>query len=243
MASIGGSNVVKSGLVLSLDAANARSYVSGSTTWRDLSGNNNSGSLVNGPTFSSINGGTIVFDGTDDYVITALNVTPTLNITSQITLETWLLSTSLANSSHGDGIMSKGLSSDFNSGVYETLLTQGSGVNTPFFRIRIGASTPTYNPTNIPINLNQIYHVVSTYNGSIMRIYINGLESGTGLSTSGNIETNTEQLTIGVRYIHRGGGTDSFFSGNIYSNKIYNRALSADEIAQNFNATKARFNL
>jgi hypothetical protein len=243
MASIGGSNVVKSGLVLSLDAANARSYVSGSTTWRDLSGNNNSGSLTNGPTFSTANGGSIVFDGTDDYVITALNVTPTLNITSQITLETWLLSTSLANSSHGDGIMSKGLSSDFNSGVYETLFVQGSGVNTPFFRIRIGASTPTYNPTNIPINLNQIYHVVSTYNGSIMRIYINGVESGTGLSTSGNIETNTEQLAIGVRYIHRGGGTDSFFSGNIYSNKIYNRALSADEILQNFNATKGRFNL
>ena len=243
MASIGGSNVVKSGLVLSLDAANARSYVSGSTTWRDLSGNSNNGTLTNGPTFTSANGGGIVFDGTDDYIITALNVTPTLNITSQITLETWLLSTSLANSSHGDGIMSKGFSSDFNSGVYETLFTQGSGVNAPVFRIRIGASTPTYNPTNIPINLNQIYHFVSTYNGSIMRIYINGIESGTGVSTSGNIETNTEQLAIGVRYTHRGGPADSFFSGNIYSNRIYNRALTATEIAQNFNATKGRFNL
>jgi hypothetical protein len=238
-----GPNAITNGLVLSLDAANRKSYPGSGTTWLDLSGNNNSGNLTNGPTFSSANGGGIVFDGTDDYIITPLNVTPTLNITSQITLETWLLSTSLANSSHGDGIMSKGLSSDFNSGVYETAFTQGSGVNAPFFRIRIGAITPTYNPTNIPINLNQIYHVVSTYNGSIMRIYINGVESGTGLSTSGNIETNTQQLTIGVRYIHRGGGTDSFFSGNIYSNKIYNRALSPDEVLQNYNATKTRFGL
>ena len=63
-----GANVVTDGLVLSLDAANPKSYVSGSTTWYDLSGNNYSGSLVNGPTFSSANCGTIVFDGVDDIV-------------------------------------------------------------------------------------------------------------------------------------------------------------------------------
>ena len=235
--------IVTSGLVLALDAADRNSYPGSGTAWRDLSGNNNTGTLTNGPTFSSANGGRIAFDGTDDYVITTVNATPTLDITSQITLETWLLSTALASSLHGDGIMSKGVSSDANSGVYETLLTQGTGVNNPFFRMRIGASTPVYNPTNIPINLNQIYQFVSTYNGSIMRIYINGVESGAGLSTSGNIQSNTQQLTLGVRYLHPGTANDSFFSGNMYINRIYNRALSATEILQNYNAQKSRFNL
>jgi hypothetical protein len=60
-----GPNVVTNGLVLNLDAANTKSYVSGSTTWRDLSGNGNNGTLVNGPTFSSNYGGGIVFNGSN----------------------------------------------------------------------------------------------------------------------------------------------------------------------------------
>ena len=67
MATIGGSNIVTNGLVLALDAANRRSYISGSFVWNDISGNRNSGSLINGPTFDSANGGSIVFDGTNDY--------------------------------------------------------------------------------------------------------------------------------------------------------------------------------
>ena len=73
MASLGGPNIITNGLVLALDAANTKSYVSGSTVWRDLSGNNNSGSLTNGPTFNSANGGSIVFDGVDDYCVNSLS--------------------------------------------------------------------------------------------------------------------------------------------------------------------------
>ena len=234
--------IITDGLVLYLDAANTRSYPGSGTTWSDLSRGGNTGTLVNGPTFNSGNGGSIVFDGTNDYVITTLNATPLLNITSQITLEIWFKSTALASVSHGDGLFSKGTSSDGNSGVYEMLLVQSGVVNYPFFRIRT-SSTPSYNPTNIPINLNQIYHLVCTYNGSIIRIFINGVESGVGLSTSGNIETNSQQLTMGVRYIHTTNPADSFFSGNIYSSRIYNRALSTTEIRQNYNATKTRFGI
>jgi hypothetical protein len=237
----GGPNIITDGLILNLDAANPKSYVSGSTTWRDLSRGDNNGTLTNGPTFNSENGGNIVFDGTNDYVITTLNQTPLLNITSTITLESWIKSTAIANASHGDGIFSKGTSSDSNSGVYETVLINISGINYPFFRIRIGSSTPTYSPTNIPITLNQPYHIVSTYNGSTLRIFVNGVESGTGLSASGNIETNTQQLAIGVRYLSLSVATDSYFSGNIFLNRIYNRALSAAEILQNYNATKGRY--
>ena len=239
MAFANGPKIVTDGLVLSLDAADRTSY-SGGTTWYDLSENNNNGTLTNGPTFNSENGGSIVFDGADDYVITTANSTPSLNITSSITLETWLKSTALANISHADGINSKGLSSDGNSAVYETLLRQSGGINYPFFRMRIGSSTPTYFPTNIPLNLNQIYHFVSVYDGNTMRIFINGVESGTGLPQSGTIEANTQQLTIGIRYNRN---SDSLFNGNIFVNRIYNKALSSQEVLQNYNATKSRFGL
>ena len=235
--------IVTDGLVLYLDAANTRSYVSGSTTWNDISRSGNNGNLINGPTFNSDKGGSVVFDGTNDYFITPTSLTPTLNITSQITLETWIRSTALANVSHADGVFSKGLSTDLNSGVYELTLVNTTTANRPSFRMRIGSSTPLYSPTNILIELNTIYNIVCTYNGSIMRIFINGVESGSGLVTSGLIQNSAQPLSIGVRYVHRAGGADSFFSGNIYLSKIYNRALSATEILQNYNATKTRFGL
>jgi hypothetical protein len=208
----------------------------------DVSGNNNTGIFSNGYSFNSSNSGSIVFDGTNDYLITTLNQTPSLNITSQITLETWIKSTALSNALHGDGLFSKGNSSDGNSGVYELLLVPSGSINLPYFRMRIGSSTPVYNPSNITMSVNSIYHVVATYNGSIMRMFVNGVESGSGNSVSGSIESNTQRLAIGVRHIQIDYGV-SFFPGHIYISKIYNRALSASEILQNFNAIKPRFNL
>ena len=237
-------NIVTEGLVLYLDAANNRSYISGSTIWNDLTPNLNNGTLINGPTFNSANGGSIVLDGVDDYFITPTGLTPTLNITSQITLDIQIKSTALANASSADGLICKGLSTDLNSGVYELGLIQSGGTNYPYFRMRIGSSTPLYQPTSIPINLNQIYNIMCTYNGSIMRIYINGQESGSGLATSGLIQTSAQQLSMGVRYVHViNAGFDSYFSGNIYSTRIYNRALSPTEISQNYNSIKSRFGL
>ena len=109
--------------------------------------------------------------------------------------------------------------------------------------MRIGNTTPEYNP-NTPLTVNQIYHVVSTYDGTTIRIFINGVESGSGLAQTGNIQSNTEELTIGVRYrIRNDSRFDSFFTGNIYLTRIYNRVLTPSEVLQNYNATKGRFNL
>ena len=63
-----GPKIVTQGLVLALDAASNNSYPGSGTTWKDLSGNNNTGTLVNGPTFSSANGGTFILDGSNDYI-------------------------------------------------------------------------------------------------------------------------------------------------------------------------------
>ena len=76
-------SIVTNGLVLALDAANRKSYPGTGTTWTDISGNGNSGTLVNGPTYSSANGGSIVFDGTNDYVVTS-------TITNYKSLNMWV---------------------------------------------------------------------------------------------------------------------------------------------------------
>jgi hypothetical protein len=80
--------IITDGLVLYLDAANPKSYVSGSTTWGDLSRGGNNGTLVNGPTFSSANGGSIVFDGVNDYINCGTN--SSLRPSQQITINSWI---------------------------------------------------------------------------------------------------------------------------------------------------------
>ncbi len=82
--------VIDSSLVLYLDAANPRSYVSGSSVWTDVSRGGNNGALTNGPTYSSANGGSILFDGTNDYVSI-----PDINVTNQISIEAWVYANSV----------------------------------------------------------------------------------------------------------------------------------------------------
>ncbi len=84
--------IITSGLVLNLNAADQNSYVSGSTAWNDLSGNNYNGTLTNGPTFSSGNGGSIVFDGVDDYA----SLSGTITLGSTFTILAWIKPSTLA---------------------------------------------------------------------------------------------------------------------------------------------------
>ena len=80
----GGGNIVTDGLVLLLDAANTKSYVSGSTIWNDLSRSGNTGTLTNGPTYNSSNGGSIVFDGSNDFI------EGTITVPTSFTFNVWL---------------------------------------------------------------------------------------------------------------------------------------------------------
>lgn len=103
--------IVTNGLVLYLDAANQKSYPGSGTTWTDLSGNGNTGTLTNGPTFSANNNGGIVFDGANDYV--SISNSSSLNITGRnITIEVIFKSNDLASSQHADGLLSKGSGSN-----------------------------------------------------------------------------------------------------------------------------------
>ena len=220
-----GPTIIKEDLVLHLDAANTKSYVSGSATWYDLSGNNNNGTLVSGSAFSSANGGSIVFDGVDDYISISQNINP-----PNITLEFFYKASV--------------------SSPYEYLISNTRDCCGPYngYELHIVNGVPRFsiwNSTQLGLNgtstlTNQIYHITATYDGSQMKIYQNSILTGLVNSALGIGSSPSFNLAIG------GMGLNPAFynlTGNIYIGRVYNRALTATEISQNFNATKGRFGL
>ena len=212
--------VVTNGLVVYLDAANPRSYVGSGTTVFDLSGSGNTSALVNGPTYSSSNSGSFVFDGLDDYI----NINSLANILSYTTYTKtayfYVTSFSTANN-----IVSGGFS-----GQHAFWLQ----VSNRLYAGHNGAwSTVTGNTT---LSLNTWYFGAVTYSNSTgWKLYLNGIEDGTSANTTTFL--GNQEILIGSY----GGGNN--FTGRISSVQIYNRVLSAAEILQNYNATKKRYGL
>ena len=103
MAEIHGPKIVRDGLVLALDAGDVNSFKAGSTTWFDVSGNNNNGTLTNGPAYSTINRGTILFDGINDVVTITDNAS--ISMSNSLTILAWINATEGRNSV---GIVHKG---------------------------------------------------------------------------------------------------------------------------------------
>jgi hypothetical protein len=216
--------VITEGLVLYLDAANVKSYVSGSTVWNDLSRNRNTGTLTNGPTFNSGNGGSIVFDGVDDYVLTTA-APPTLGmISGSFTVCCWFYCNNLSTT-NGGLVNSRTAESAGNS--YE-MLVRSNNLIVGFY----GEDQP------IPISNNTWYYAVHTYNYTTKtsKVYLN--------SSLQNTKTRTTNLSsTGVIKIGTYSNIIRSFNGNINIVQIYNRELSSTEITQNYNALKGRYGL
>ena len=218
-------SIVMNGLVLCLDAGNSKSYPGSGTTWTDRSGGGNNGTLTNGPTYSSSSGGSIVFDGTNDYVNCVNN--SSLSFTNNLTVSIWCSSNNAA--SYRSPLMktsSNAWADGFGywqfSGTFAFYINQWNGAQT------VSVSKASFSITNF----------VATYNGVNLKLYENGTLIQTGSSYTTNISNSSTNLEIG-----RGGGGDFNWSGNIASTKIYNRALSAAEIQQNYNALRGRFSI
>jgi hypothetical protein len=216
-------SIVTNGLVLALDAGNTKSYTSGSTTWRDLSGNNNSGSLVNGVSYTNSYGGALLFDGVDDRV----QVTTTLSISSSFSIEYAVSISELPTTGeynyiyqNGSGYQVNGVYAEFGSGPYMTFCT----INSASAALSVGlSSTP---------QANTLYYVTATYEGRNLKGYLNGR-----LIQNFNSNFDPTNGTGGALYIGRFGPfTIPFW-------RFYNRALSAQEVLQNYNAGKTRFGL
>jgi hypothetical protein len=208
--------IITNGLVLALDAADRNSYVSGSTVWNDVSGNGNNGTLTNGPTFSN---NSIVFDGIDDYITLG---NPSSLDTLNFTICAWAKSNTFSNYQN---IIFKGT----NVGQYGIALNSvGDWVIQP------NANQGSTFIGDI-ITLNTWNFFAGTYNGTQITAYRNGIQKqqyNNPQSNYGNI------VTIGTDTVN-----NRPFNGSIPAVQIYNRALSAQEILQNYNAQKSRFNL
>jgi hypothetical protein len=235
----GGVNIVTDGLVLYLDAANTKSYVSGSTTWNDVSRSGNNGTLTNGPTFNSGNGGSIVFDGVDDYI-----QTPIQTISRPWTFSTWFNFTSLTDNGGFNTFFGQGTSVSIYRGTFyfqkAGVTTEGLEENKVNFSIvkTDGSIVPT-NGLNI-LQINTWYNYTAVLTTTNISLYENGILQNTTTNSDSFITPNTN-VVLNAGYYNN--NVVDYWPGKSSIFQMYNRALSATEVLQNFNATKSRFGL
>lgn len=223
--------IVTDGLVLNLNAADRNSYPGSGTTWFDISGNGYNGTLTNGPTFSSTNGGAIILDGTDDYVnISSFSLNPN---TSGFTYDAIITSTTVNTSYPGWRVLvGMGGGSNFY-GILVEGDTRGFRLDVPDTSgNRIGVTT------NINIAANTNTHVTWSWLNGLFKLYING----TLQSTSNQGAYSAPSMTS-IRFGTGVNVSNYTWYGNQYSVRMYNRVLSDLEILQNYNAQKSRFGL
>jgi hypothetical protein len=211
--------IVTSGLVLALDAADRNSYPGSGTTWNDVSGNGNNGTLINGPTFNSGNGGSIVFDGVDDYVSGPLS-----------TINTWTISLWYLSKNISSTLVYYPFSCAALTGLGFGGTLDGSTQNRWYFF----DGTTVLSNSNTAVIINSWYNLVVTKISTSYSLYTN---SNLSLSATG-VDLACTQYNLGRR-------ADGiwYINGNIAQASIYNRALSSQEVLQNYNAQKSRFNL
>ena len=225
--------IVTDGLVLALDAANPLSYPGTGTTWSDLSGKGNNGSLINGVSFSGQNGGTLVFDGTDDFV--NCGNASSFNILRTVTMELWFKVngfgspwTNVFGKMNADGDSSTRCYTAFiNSAGYVHFVTADS------------TSQEHLDSTNF-ISTGVWYHWMGVINRNTggLEQYVNGTLNSTGGVRTTDIVTNSDPVRVGYA-----GGYYQRYNGTVSVAKIYNRALSSTEVQQNYQALKTRFGL
>ena len=236
-------SLVTSGLVLHLDAGNATSYPGSGTTWTDLSPSATNATLVNGPTYSTVGSGSIVFDGSNDYA----NLGNILGYdgSTGFTLSSWIRTTNTTNNQPLT-IMGKNIISSPYTG-YQLGFNTSTATNPDIGKIGCalvdGSTTVLRKLTTGTYNNGTWYNVVMTYDGTKTRagmlLYINGvvpaLVNQDATSFAGSL-SNSANFQIGAR-----NGTAQPFPGNVAIAMVYNRSLSSAEVLQNYNARSARF--
>ena len=220
--------IVTDGLVLALDAGNTKSYPGSGNTWTDLSGNGNNGTLVNGVGYSADNGGSLVFDGSNDYV-----GAPVFIPTEDASIEVWaridIFESNVLFGFGGDdypgGFAGSGPDVYIDGGIW--VWNTGDGVSNPF------SSSPTVNTTD------WFNYIVTTESASNAKLYVNGSLIGTANHRSAKVTNSGDRVIIG-----RWGNLTGFETpGNYGVVRVYDRVLTASEVTQNFDALKKRYGL
>ena len=236
MAYRNGPKIITDGLVLCLDAAIGKSYPGSGTTWYDLSTSNINGTLTNGPFFNSANRGYFNFDGGNESVKTG-----NFNLdfgTNSFTLAAWVRT---SNNTQRGKIINKGQSVAFPLGSIGYSIKFYDRATFSVSDANVYTNLGVVNVSDFPNNVWMYFVGVYNKENSTQYLYLNGQQNNTASIAYGSISNPNAELTIGS--LDRGpyGATTEYFNGNIAQPAIYNRALTSDEITQNFNATRGRF--
>lgn len=209
------------------------------TIWKDLSQNTLDATLVNAPIFSENNKGYITFNGTNQSASFISSASIQFLGTLPYSLNAWVYLNSLPGVNTYSGVFNR--ESTFNStrDGYSCWINTESGSTT----MRIGTErfgggsqtgiAVTYNTSDL---LNKWINISTTYNSSTIALYFNGVLAGSTTSAA-SISNTTKNLEIGTR----NGG--AFFPGNIALSSVYNVALTAAEVRQNFESTRGRYGI
>ena len=208
------------GPVLCLDAGSKLSYPGSGTTWTDLSGNGNNGTLTNGPTYDSANGGSLVFNGTTNYVSLPNGI---LSGTGDFAVNQWVKS--LSTGSTGTTF------ANYSSGNLQILYGM------QYVGVYLGAAFYACSSTPCAYYNSGWNMITALRSGTSIAFYLNGVSIKTGI-TSNSIGTSSATFRIGTN----AGGTEQF-TGNIAVTQVYNRALSAAEISTNFELLRGRYGI
>ena len=212
--------IITDGLVLCLDAANTKSYPGSGTVWSDLSRGGNNGTLTNGPTFNSANGGSIVFDGVNDTAILP-NRSDLSAGTGNFTYSSWIYP----------------LSYGFYAPLFVTSITNGMliGKNGNNFVLRAFNVTDLLQFSTLP-SLNVWTNITITRIGTSTTLYYNSIPQTTATVSHNFIQAST--------YIASDGLPTAWYNGRISSTCFYKGVgLTTSQVLQNYNATKSRFGL
>jgi len=227
-------SIVTSGLVLCLDAGNRKSYPGTGTTWTDLSGNGNTGTLTNGPTYNSSNGGSIVFDGSNDYstLPTNLLIHETGN---PFTFSIWFKTSSTGIILGQTNTSNPDIATGFVPAIY--VGTNGLLYTSCFW----GGANSNQSISSSSVNNGSWNNITVTFASNSQISYLNGVSYAT-LAKTQAFYSSTYYYFLGSGFGSNWTNIGSrYLNGNISVVKYYNRALSATEIAQNYNALKSRY--
>ena len=216
--------IVTSGLVLALDAADRNSYVSGSTVWNDVSENGNTGILTNGPIFSN---NSIVFDGTNDYVdCGGYSSGSDASSFSICFVSSFQAGSTSYPINRGNDYFGNGWSIQCGGGIF-AVVVNGVSYNSGVVATNVDSTIPNY------------YACIYSRSSGILSAYCNNnfISSGS-CPTNGSLRSSTRGWILGT--VNPNG---YWFKGGIHNVQIYNRTLSTQEVLQNYNAQKSRFNL
>lgn len=225
MANQYGPKIVTDGLVLCLDAGNTKSYPRSGTIWRDISGRGNNGTLTNGAIFSNTNGGSIAFDGSNDFILI-----PDNNVfdfgTGDFAVEIWANFNTLSGSP--------------TLFLFRTYFTGNNGFL--FYVTSAGAlsiyTTGLFSESVASVRINRWQHLVFTRIAGISYLYNNTVIRDSRAFTFNISVNNSVVIGLDTQF-----GTDPL-GGRVSSARVYSgKGLTANEVLQNYNATKGRFNL